>query len=177
MSDSILHVASLEMLWFRAPCRRRGICHQLSLHSPMQSEDHEKPDDRSAAAISTSMAMKANSSQTRQGLRSSSTSRKFNFQSADMSPRSRREFFARGLPKTLALESEGAGNAGRSMHPQPGGQKRVDSHTSSSHHEITGRPPAFPAQWFTAASFVLLCPQNLSECANGRFSPTARRWI
>jgi DNA-binding transcriptional MocR family regulator len=24
---------------------------------------------------------------------------------------------------------------------------------------------------------ALLCPQNLSECANGRFSPTARRWI
>jgi hypothetical protein len=24
---------------------------------------------------------------------------------------------------------------------------------------------------------MLLCPQNLSECANGRFSPTARRWI
>src|SRR5580704_11330717 len=25
--------------------------------------------------------------------------------------------------------------------------------------------------------YVLLCPQNLPECANGRFSPTARRWI
>jgi hypothetical protein len=27
------------------------------------------------------------------------------------------------------------------------------------------------------AYFALLCPQNLPECANGRFSPTARRWI
>jgi hypothetical protein len=27
------------------------------------------------------------------------------------------------------------------------------------------------------AYVVLLCPQNLPECANGRFSPTARRWI
>jgi len=24
---------------------------------------------------------------------------------------------------------------------------------------------------------ALLCPQNLPECANGRFWPTARRWI
>ena len=29
--------------------------------------------------------------------------------------------------------------------------------------------PAFPARWFTAY-FVLLCPENLPECANGRFS-------
>jgi hypothetical protein len=27
------------------------------------------------------------------------------------------------------------------------------------------------------AYIVLLCPQNLPECANGRSSPTARRWI
>jgi hypothetical protein len=39
---------------------------------------------------------------------------------------------------------KGVGNAGRPMHPQPGGQKRVDSRTSSSHHEFTGKHPAFP---------------------------------
>jgi hypothetical protein len=39
--------------------------------------------------------------------------------------------------------------------------------------EITRHPRT---QWFTAY-FVLLCPQNLAECANGRFEPTARRWI
>ena len=27
------------------------------------------------------------------------------------------------------------------------------------------------------AYFVLLCPQNLAECANGRLSAAARRWI
>jgi hypothetical protein len=29
--------------------------------------------------------------------------------------------------------------------------------------------PDIPTQWFTAY-IALLCPQNLSECANGRFS-------
>jgi hypothetical protein len=37
-----------------------------------------------------------------------------------ISPRVSREV----LPETLALEIEGAGNAGRSMRPQPGGQKK-----------------------------------------------------
>ena len=36
--------------------------------------------------------------------------------------------------------------------------------------------PTFPAQWFYGL-YVLLCPQIVPECANGRFSPTARCWI
>jgi len=43
---------------------------------------------------------------------------------------------------------EGVGNAGRPMHPQPGGQKRVDSRTSSSHHEFIGNTRHSRTQWF-----------------------------
>src|SRR5260221_8349821 len=54
---------------------------------------------------------------------------------------------ARGLAKTIRPEiTEGAGNAGRSMHPQPRVQnKKAHEH---SHHGHTGNHPAFPAQWF-----------------------------
>jgi hypothetical protein len=41
----------------------------------------------------------------------------------------------------------------------------------------TPEQPAFPHAMVLTAYFVLLCPQNLLECANGRFSPTARRWV
>src|SRR5258705_5510045 len=55
--------------------------------------------------------------------------------------------FARGLPKTSRLlRSEGAGNAGRSMHPQPRMQNKTSIRVS--HHGHTGNHPAFPAQWF-----------------------------
>src|SRR6266478_8003961 len=44
------------------------------------------------------------------------------------------------------LKSEGAGNAGRTMHPKPRVQmKKAHEH---SHHGHTGNHPAFPAQWF-----------------------------
>ena len=46
-------------------------------------------------------------------------------------------------------------------------------------HEHTGSAEAVRhslRNGFTAYA-VLLCPQNLPEWANGRFSPTARRWI
>src|SRR5258705_3697438 len=44
------------------------------------------------------------------------------------------------------LKTEGAGNAGRTMHPQPRVQmKKAHEH---SHHGHTGNHPAFPAQWF-----------------------------
>src|SRR5260221_12214915 len=54
---------------------------------------------------------------------------------------------ARGLAKTIRPEiTEGAGHAGRSMHPQPRVQnKKAHEH---SHHGHTGNHPAFPAQWF-----------------------------
>src|SRR5258707_5641929 len=43
-------------------------------------------------------------------------------------------------------KSEGAGNAGCTMHPQPRVQmKKAHEH---SHHGHTGNHPAFPAQWF-----------------------------
>jgi hypothetical protein len=41
----------------------------------------------------------------------------------------------------------------------------------------TPESPGIPARNGFNAYVVLLCPQNLPECANGRFSPTARRWI
>jgi hypothetical protein len=43
-------------------------------------------------------------------------------------------------------ETEGAGNAGCPMHPQPRVQNKK-AHERS-HHGHTGNHPAFPAQWF-----------------------------
>ncbi len=37
-----------------------------------------------------------------------------------------------------------------------------------SHHRYSRIHPAFPHAMVLTASFVLLCPQNLPECANGR---------
>src|SRR3954464_6078973 len=37
--------------------------------------------------------------------------------------------------------------------------------------------PAFPHAMVLTVSSVILCLPNLAECANGRFLPTARRWI
>src|ERR1700682_1969413 len=51
--------------------------------------------------------------------------------------------------------------------------------TKENAHEHTGSAEALRhslRNGFTAY-IALLCPQNLPECANGRFSPTARRWI
>src|SRR6266478_3770684 len=60
-----------------------------------------------------------------------------------ISPRLSREFCFDVPP---ILGSEGAGNAGRSMHPQPRVRnKKAHEH---SHHGHTGNHPAFPAQWF-----------------------------
>jgi hypothetical protein len=54
-----------------------------------------------------------------------------------------RASFIMNLPPSL---SEGAGNAGRPMRPQPRMQmKKAYEH---SHHGHTGNHPAFPAQWF-----------------------------
>jgi hypothetical protein len=48
-------------------------------------------------------------------------------------------------------------------------------------HEVvtTGSPeqPGIPRAMVLTVSFVILCLQNLAECANGRLLPTARRWI
>src|SRR5258705_2704907 len=62
-------------------------------------------------------------------------------------PRSRgaiRPSFAKTVSPLLTIE--GAGNAGRSMRPQPRVRnKKAHEH---SHHGHTGNHPAFPAQWF-----------------------------
>jgi hypothetical protein len=42
---------------------------------------------------------------------------------------------------------------------------------------VTPVSPGIPYAMVLTVSFALLCPQNLPECANGRPSPTARRWI
>jgi hypothetical protein len=69
-------------------------------------------------------------------------------------PRSRIGMRPRFAGNFLTLPKEGAGNAGRSMRPQPGGQKGVDSHTSNSHHGHTGNTRHSPRNGFTV-SFVL----------------------
>src|SRR5258705_3698883 len=48
--------------------------------------------------------------------------------------------------------------------------------THTSNNEYTGITRHSPRNGFTV-SFVLLCPQHLPECGNGRFLPTARCWI
>jgi hypothetical protein len=48
------------------------------------------------------------------------------------------------------------------------------THTSI---QVQRRQSDIPRAMVLTASFALLCPQNLAEWANGRFSPTARRWI
>jgi hypothetical protein len=64
----------------------------------------------------------------------------------DITSRSRRAFSREFYPVVAPLKSEGAGNAGRSMHPQPRTQGKK-AHERS-HHGHTGNHPAFPAQWF-----------------------------
>src|ERR1700694_4313211 len=98
--------------------------------------------------------------------------RRFEFQTAAFftaaTSRSRR-LGARVLSGTSCpLNAEGVGNAGCPLHPQPRVQWVV-KHTSI---VATGPPvhPAFPHAMVLTASFVLLCPKNLPECANGRFS-------
>src|SRR6266496_4929629 len=62
---------------------------------------------------------------------------------------------------------EGAGKAGCRLTPAVSCAKRtvIDAHEHTGSAE-TARPS--PRNGFTAY-FVLLCPQNLAECANGRF--------
>jgi len=49
--------------------------------------------------------------------------------------------------------TEGTGNAGRAMHPQP--CVRNEKAHKRSHHRFTGFTPAFPARMVLTASFVL----------------------
>ena len=61
--------------------------------------------------------------------------------SSDATPHSR------GAMRPSPSKSEGAGNAGCSMHPQPRVRSLSEAHERS-HHGHTGNHPAFPAQWF-----------------------------
>src|SRR5579885_1012982 len=55
----------------------------------------------------------------------------------------------RVLPPVCSLRgAEGAGKAGRRMHPQPR-VRGMEAHECS-HHRFTANVPAFPARWFTA---------------------------
>src|SRR3984957_5679288 len=82
------------------------------------------------------------------------------FQTCVRAPAAR---YARVVQETFALKTEGVGNAGRPMHPQP----RVRILVASMHTSIHSEPPEITrhsrTQWFTAYT-VLLCPQNLPEC-------------
>src|SRR5258706_12330975 len=64
----------------------------------------------------------------------------------DMHPHSRGAMRPRFCKNRSPRKTEGAGNAGRSMRPQPRVRnKKAHEH---SHHGHTGNHPAFPAQWF-----------------------------
>src|SRR3954462_3805455 len=86
----------------------------------------------------------------------------------DLAARMRPSFANNTLP------IEGAGNAGCALHPQSRVQK-VES-TRGRHHRFTGAT-GIPRAMVLTGYFVILCLPNLAECANGRFLPTARRWI
>ena len=75
----------------------------------------------------------------------------------------------RVLPSTCSLlRSEGAGKAGRRMHPQPR-VRAMEAHECS-HHRFTANVPAFPARWFTAYSELspvngLVCHRRGADCS------------
>jgi hypothetical protein len=76
--------------------------------------------------------------------------RRFNFQSAvlpNMVSRSRRLFRARSAAEFRPLPSEGAGNAGSLVRPQP---RMVVENTRVSHHGHTGNTRHSPRDGFTA---------------------------
>ena len=58
----------------------------------------------------------------------------------------------RVLQTCRPLKTEGAGNAGCPMHPQPGARLGELSMHTSIHSGGTGKHPAFPTRWFTAYS-------------------------
>ena len=61
---------------------------------------------------------------------------------------------------------EGVGNAGCPLHPRPRVHLVVVERTRVT--TSTPESPGVPARNGFTAYFVLLCPQNLPECANGR---------
>src|ERR1700693_3421533 len=63
---------------------------------------------------------------------------------------------ARGLLKTSALKTEGVGNAGRPMHPQPRVRILVASMHTSIHSEPSEITRHSRTQWFTA--YTVLSP-------------------
>jgi hypothetical protein len=70
-----------------------------------------------------------------------------------MNPRSRRGFRASFAITFRLLKSEGAGNAGRSMRPQP---RVVVENTRVSHHGHTGNTRHSPRNGFTV--FFVISP-------------------
>src|SRR5258705_12576790 len=72
----------------------------------------------------------------------------FNSQPIQIRVRNLAARYARVVSQPFALKSEGAGNAGRSMHPQPRVQnKKAHEH---SHHGHTGFTRHSPRNGFTA---------------------------
>src|SRR2546429_6807737 len=72
---------------------------------------------------------------------------------------------ARVMRDLVSLKQEGAGNAGCALHPRPRVQQKS---TRVSNHRYTAST-GIPCTMVLTVSFVILCPQNLPECANGRF--------
>src|ERR1700674_2207561 len=65
------------------------------------------------------------------------------------------------------MKSEGAGKS--RVPAAPAASCAKCRKNTSSHHRFTGTP-GLPCTMVLTVSFVLLCPKNLPECANGRFS-------
>src|SRR4026208_203142 len=53
--------------------------------------------------------------------------------------------YARGLPEPCPSKTEGAGNAGCTLHPRSRVQKHMEKRTRA--YRYSRNTPAFPAQW------------------------------
>ena len=99
-------------------------------------------------------------------------------QFANTVPLPRRAFRASFSEKSRPLQSEGAGNAGRPMRPQPRVQCVGSAHECS-HHGHTGKTPGIPRAMVLTVSFVLspviglVCHRRWQIIAN--LTPASRR--
>jgi hypothetical protein len=80
---------------------------------------------------------------------------------------------ARGVDESSAQRGRGE----RRMPVAPAASRALGSGRTHTSKRVHRNHPTFPHAMVLTVSFVLLCPKNLPEYANGRFSPTARRWV
>src|SRR5712691_13498857 len=81
----------------------------------------------------------------------------------------------RQAPEALFSSAAQRGRGERRVPVAPAASCALGSGRTHTSIRVHRNHPAFPHAMVLTVSFVLLCPQNLPECANGRFQPAARR--